>query len=744
MVIAIDIIGNVGTSGTITVVVKPNIPGIIITQPVQNLITNKALLTVKGTISGEVESPNLRVNGVSQTINVMDGTFSADVVLSEGINVIVVYGYGTGYASDVNYLSTTGVVLVILDTTTPVITLQSPIPDSVVSMAGCDVYGTVDDPYVNMATLTINGAPQTIQVCNGKFHQNMTLASGNNIVTVTVTDDASNTSSTSLAITYDKTKPDVKITSPVNGLVVNDANITLTGSISDTSIATATLFINGALQTLPVNSGSFSKNITLVKGVNTLEVKASDNAVPANTGTSGLVNVNLDNIAPRINIGLSDPADSITITVTSNEPLLVAPTVNVNSTFAVAMTQTDVNKWSGNYGSESSPIASGKYTMTANATDKAGNTTTRRATFCKQTVTITDNSTATVQTDTTTVQFNTTANITDAAVSVTQYLDNPSGNVGNPEGAENAAGVFVEVVASSELQNNLKQVYIKVNYDPAELPANTDESTLRLYLWDVASGTWQAVPDSGVNTTEHYIYGTVNHLSIYGGFGATIAPTPQPAPAPAPSSGGGGGGSGSSVVGEKRTTSIFSITTKMFKLGEDVEALSYDDKVKVFLKMGTEVKNAQGSFVTSIVIEKLTSPLSATTNAEIVGSVYDIGPSGATFDPPITITFSYDPNNLPEGVSEQDLALAWFDKTASEWKLLEDSVVDTSKRDVTAHISHFTPYAIIIHQKPTPPTPTPAPTVPSPAPVPSAPTPPYRHRHQHQYQHRPVSLCLTC
>ena len=182
----------------------------------------------------------------------------------------------------------------------------------------------------------------------------------------------------------------------------------------------------------------------------------------------------------------------------------------------------------------------------------------------------------------------------------------------------------------------------------------------------------------------------------------------------------------------------------MFKLGEDVEALSYDDKVKVFLKMGTEVKNAQGSFVTSIVIEKLTSPLSATTNAEIVGSVYDIGPSGATFDPPITITFSYDPNNLPEGVSEQDLALAWFDKTASEWKLLEDSVVDTSKRDVTAHISHFTPYAIIIHQKPTPPTPTPAPTVPSPAPVPSAPTPPYRHRHQHQYQHRPVSLCLTC
>lgn len=195
----------------------------------------------------------------------------------------------------------------------------------------------------------------------------------------------------------------------------------------------------------------------------------------------------------------------------------------------------------------------------------------------------------------------------------------------------------------------------------------------------------------------------------------TISP-----PAPSSSGSGGGGGGGGGVVGEKRITSIFSITTKMFKLGEDVEALSYDDKVKVFLKMGTEVKNAQGSFVTSIVIEKLASAPSAPTNAEIIGSVYDIGPSGATFNPPITITFSYDTNNLPEGVSEQSLAIAWFDKTASEWKVLEDSVVDTSKHTATAYVSHFTPYAIVHHQKPAPP----APTAPSPAPVPSAPTPP--------------------
>jgi len=184
------------------------------------------------------------------------------------------------------------------------------------------------------------------------------------------------------------------------------------------------------------------------------------------------------------------------------------------------------------------------------------------------------------------------------------------------------------------------------------------------------------------------------------------------------------------VVGEKRITSIFLITTKMFKLGEDVEAFSYDDKVKVFLKTGTEVKNSKGLFVTSIVIEKLASVPSAPTNAEIIGSVYDIGPSGATFDPLITITFSYDPNNLPVGTIEQNLSLAWFDKDANEWNVLEDSVVDTSKHTVKSHVNHFTPYAIILHQKPAPSAPTPvtpaaipASPEPSSSPIPSEPTP---------------------
>jgi len=317
---------------------------------------------------------------------------------------------------------------------------------------------------------------------------------------------------------------------------------------------------------------------------------------------------------------------------------------------------------------------------------------------------------------TVTVNTNASCNIT-----VEQYSGNPHPEAPLPA---NMLPRYNDIVVSDS-SAIIWPMYVSQNYTDAEVTGLT-ESSLRMYYY---KGTaWHQCSDTGVNTGANYVCANMTEDEVSGSpvvIGGTVPSSPPVTPAVPPSpppSGGGGGGGG--VVGEKRITSIFSITTKQFKLGEDVEALSYDNMVKVFLKMGTEVKNAQGSFVTSIIIEKLVSPPSAGTNAEIIGSVYDIGPSGATFDPPITITFSYDPNNLSGGDSEQSLALTWFDKNASEWKVIDDSVVETSKHDVTAHISHFTPYAIVHHQKPAPPAPTPAPTAPSPAPVPLAPTPP--------------------
>jgi len=93
------------------------------------------------------------------------------------------------------------------------------------------------------------------------------------------------------------------------------------------------------------------------------------------------------------------------------------------------------------------------------------------------------------------------------------------------------------------------------------------------------------------------------------------------------------------------------------------------------------------------------SPPPPPEDANIIGLPYDFGPDGATFDPPITFTWTYDPEALPEGVAEEDLVIAYYDEDAGEWVEL-DCVVDTENNVITASVPHFTCFAIIGRVKP--------------------------------------------
>lgn len=109
--------------------------------------------------------------------------------------------------------------------------------------------------------------------------------------------------------------------------------------------------------------------------------------------------------------------------------------------------------------------------------------------------------------------------------------------------------------------------------------------------------------------------------------------------------------------------------------------------------------------------------------ANIIGLTYNFEPSGATFDPPITLEYTYDPATLPEGVAEGDLVVAFYDEATGEWVECE-CTCDPETHCITACIYHFTCFGIISYVAPAPPTPAPtAPTPPEPAPTP-APAPP--------------------
>jgi hypothetical protein len=674
-------------------------PSVTLSTPTAGLITNASTVPISGSIAhGQtITEITLAINGASRAIEFSETDsgweFGAEASLVEGVNTVVVRASDNATPPNT---ATSGLVTVTRDTSAPNIDLLSPTPGVLINEASLTISGTVDDPNINTAILTVNSDEETIPVQAGAFNWTATnLSEGQNAVKVSATDRVGNTGTTdSVTVVLDTEAPQVEITVPENCYRTSNSSLTIMGTVrDDPPIAEASLTLNGNSRAVNVIDGAFNESVTLVEGQNTISVSASDGV---NVGNSGTITVILDTTSPALTVGVSDPAESVLITVRSDEALHSPPSVIVNQSRSVDMTLVDVSKWTGTY-PKVGVLSEGSYTATIIATDKAGNQSSRTVTFSKKTLTIGQDETGEVTTDTTSVQIDTTDNVTDASISVTQHTENPAENTE----ADIEAGMFVKVVTSAELRDKVESVYFRVSYDEADITARgIDESTLKLYLFDVNTGQWQVVPDSGVDTEENYVYGTATHLSIYGGFGTAIIPDNDDEDEETHSSGGSGGGGGISTdIIEKRTTGLIGAISQSGMVVENIKALSLDSLLQLDIPYGNTALNKNGNPLVAISVTTILQPDTSQTSDVIVGNVYELGPSGASFDPPITLTLHYLETDIPEGVNEESLYLATWDTDTETWVRV-DCQVDTEADCITACISHFSRYVILAPSQP--------------------------------------------
>ena len=160
--------------------------------------------------------------------------------------------------------------------------------------------------------------------------------------------------------------------------------------------------------------------------------------------------------------------------------------------------------------------------------------------------------------------------------------------------------------------------------------------------------------------------------------------------------GGGGGGGGGGAGG---ITPVADSITEKGRFTDDVTAKSEDRKVELYIPKNTIGKKRGGALLTSISIKEAEDPPDPPEESNVVGLVYDISPDGATFDPPISLTFKYSESKISADVAEENLVVAYWDKTAEEWIELEGTV-DSGSNTITAQISHFTDFTIIAHTRP--------------------------------------------
>ncbi len=167
-------------------------------------------------------------------------------------------------------------------------------------------------------------------------------------------------------------------------------------------------------------------------------------------------------------------------------------------------------------------------------------------------------------------------------------------------------------------------------------------------------------------------------------------------------SGGGGGGGGGGGVPPPGITDVSYILTSAGVFIREAIAESADGLCYLTIPKGTRGLTKEQKRLRLITIVEMEIPPPPPEDAYIIGLVYDFKPAGATFVPPIELTFSYDPADIPEGVAEEDLVIAYYDEEAGEWVVLE-SVVDTEANLIVAEIGHFTAFAVLGYEVVVPP-----------------------------------------
>jgi hypothetical protein len=153
--------------------------------------------------------------------------------------------------------------------------------------------------------------------------------------------------------------------------------------------------------------------------------------------------------------------------------------------------------------------------------------------------------------------------------------------------------------------------------------------------------------------------------------------------------GGGGGGFGPPPLGY---INVYNHISPSGIVTDDLTGTSSDNLVTLTIPKGTVGLTADGRAISQISIFPADPQPALTAGFKIFGIFYEMQPSGATFNPAITISFSYKGLTLPAGVNESDITAGWLDAQGKFNTLT--STVDTVNKIVTVQISHFTMFGL--------------------------------------------------
>ena len=140
-------------------------------------------------------------------------------------------------------------------------------------------------------------------------------------------------------------------------------------------------------------------------------------------------------------------------------------------------------------------------------------------------------------------------------------------------------------------------------------------------------------------------------------------------------------------------TDVSNIVTDKGVFIKPATAQTQDGLCKIIIDKGTIGLTRHKKPLSEIIMTEMEETPALPEYAHRIGLTYNLGPDGATFEPPATLIISYELYEIPEGVAENDLVVARWDTEAGEWVELV-STVDPSANTTRASVEHFTAFTI--------------------------------------------------
>jgi hypothetical protein len=649
-------------------------PTVTITSTAPNL-TNVSPIPMTATFSEAVtgfEAADITViNGNVTAASFVGGptvfTFNVTPAAQGVVTVNITAGVATDAATNPNTaapaLSRT------FDTVAPTVTITTTAPEPT-NVSPIPMTATFSEAVTGfiLADITVtNGAAANLTTANNiTFTFNVTPAAQGVVtvnITATVATDAAtnpNTAAPPLSRTFDSVAPTVTITSTAPNLT-NVSPIPMTATFSEAVTgfeATDITVINGN-----VTAGSFAGGPTVftfnvtpaAQGVVTVNITAT-------VATDAATNPNT--AAPPLSRTFDSVAPTVTLTSTAPDPTNVSP-IPMTATFSEAVTGFILADITVTNGAAANLTTANNITFTFNVTPAAQGV-------------VTVNITATVATDAAT-------NPNTAAPPLSRTFDSVAPTVTITSTAPNLTNVSPIPMTATFSEPVTGFVAGDITVTNGVVTTGSFTGTGAVYNWTVtpaAQGVVTVGIAAGMATDAA---GNPNTAVPTFSITFVLLPPPPPPPPPPP-------------IVVPGITDITGFITPEGVIIEAVTTESFDGLAQLIINEGT-IGLVNGEPIAEISMTEMEDPPPPPAHSSVIGLAYDFGPDGATFNPPITLTITYDPALIPAGVAEENLVIAWWHAETGEWVNL-DSVVDPVTNTITATVSHFTTFTVLAYIHP--------------------------------------------